>query len=99
MRCGRFGRTRDSSTSARRGTTSTPASSLAGRTLVAGARVDVDPSATLEACVLWDDVRIGGDVRLRRVVVGDGVRLPAGYQADNVVLVRGANGLEVTRLD
>jgi len=71
--------------------------SLADQTLVAGARVEVDPSATLEACVLWDDVRIGGGVRLRRVVVGDGVHLPAGYQADNVVIVRGATGLEVTR--
>ncbi len=73
--------------------------SLAGRALVAGARVEVDPSARLEECVLWDDVRIGHDVRLRRVVVGDGVRLPAGYQADHVVLVRGEDGLQVTRLD
>ena len=72
--------------------------SLAGRTLVAGARVAVDPSARLEACVLWDDVLVGADVRLRRVVVGEGVSLPAGYQADNAVVVRGADGLEVTRL-
>ena len=57
------------------------------------------PSARLEECVLWDDVRIGHDVRLRRVVVGDGVRLPAGYRADNVVVVRGEDGLQVTRLD
>jgi mannose-1-phosphate guanylyltransferase len=72
--------------------------SLAGRTLVAGARVEVDQSASLESCVLWDDVRVSTDVRLRRVVVGDGVHLPAGYQADNAVVVRGVNGLEVTRL-
>jgi mannose-1-phosphate guanylyltransferase len=73
--------------------------SLAGRTLVAGARVAVDPSARLEACVLWDDVLVGADVRLRRVVVGEGVSLPAGYQADNAVVVRGTDGLEVTRLE
>jgi mannose-1-phosphate guanylyltransferase len=73
--------------------------SLSGRTLVAGAHVEVDPSARLVECVLWDDVRIGRDVRLRRVVVGDGVRLPAGYQADNAVLVRGEDGPQVTRLD
>jgi mannose-1-phosphate guanylyltransferase len=73
--------------------------SLAGRTLVAGARVAVDPSARLEACVLWDDVRVGADVRLRRVVVGEGVSLPAGYQADNAVVVRGTDGLEVTRVE
>ena len=72
--------------------------SLAGQTLVAGARVHVDPSARLDACVLLDDVRIGGDVVLRRVIVGAGVHLPAGYHADSAVVVRGAHGLEVTRL-
>ncbi|MBK5299256.1 MAG: NTP transferase domain-containing protein [Vicinamibacteria bacterium] len=72
--------------------------SLAGTSLVAGARVEVDPSARLEACVLWDDVRIGRGVRLRRVVVGEGVHLPDGYQADNAVVVSGAGGPEVTQL-
>lgn len=73
--------------------------SLAGSHVVAGARVEVAPSATLEHCVLWDDVRVGGGVRLRRVIVGDGVQLPDGYQANNAVVVGGPGGLEVTRLD
>jgi NDP-sugar pyrophosphorylase family protein len=70
--------------------------SLARSPLVAGARVEVDPSATLEACVLWDDVRVGRGVRLRRVIVGDGVHVPDGYQADNAVVIGGPGGLEVT---
>ena len=70
--------------------------SLAGSSLVAGARVEVDRSATLDACVLWDDVRVGRGVRLRRVIVGDAVHVPDGYQADNAVVVGGPEGLEVT---
>jgi mannose-1-phosphate guanylyltransferase len=72
--------------------------SLAGSQLVAGARVEVDPSAMIEHCVLWDDVRVGRGVRLQRVIVGDGVHLPDRYQADNAVVVLGPAGLEVTRL-
>ena len=53
---------------------------LAGQTAVTGARVEVDPSATLDACVLWDDVRVGRGARLRRVVVGTGVEVPDGYR-------------------
>jgi NDP-sugar pyrophosphorylase family protein len=70
--------------------------SLAGSRLVAGARVEIDPSATLDQCVLWDDVRVGRGVRLRRVIVGDGVHVPDGYQADNAVVIGGPGGLEVT---
>ena len=72
--------------------------SLAGSPLVAGVRAEVAPSATLEQCVLWNDVRIGRGARLRRVVVGDGVHLPDRYQADNAVVVAGPRGLEVTPL-
>lgn len=72
--------------------------SLAGSPLVAGTRVEVAPSATLEQCVLWNDVRIGGGVRLRRVIVGDGVHVPDKYEADNAVVVDGPRGLEVTPL-
>ena len=73
--------------------------SLAGQKVVAGARVEVDPSARLDSCVLGDGVRVGGDVRLERVVVGDHVHLPAGYHAANAVIVAGAQGLEVTPLE
>jgi NDP-sugar pyrophosphorylase family protein len=72
---------------------------LAGRTAVMGARVHVDPSATLDACVLWDDVRVGRGARLRRVVVGTSVNVPDGYDAEGVVIVNGRQGLDQTPLD
>lgn len=73
--------------------------SLAGTRVVAGARVEVDPSARIDACVLGDDVRVGGHARLERVVVGDRVHLPAGFHADNAVIVSGAEGLRITPLE
>jgi mannose-1-phosphate guanylyltransferase len=72
---------------------------LAATDPVVGARVAIDRSARLEECVLWDDVRVGRDVRLRRAVVGDGVHLPDGFDAEHVVVVRGERELEVTRLE
>ena len=72
---------------------------LSGQSVVTGARVEVDSTAALEACVLWDDVRIGPDARLRRVVVGNGVQVPDGYHAEGVVIVGGPLGLDVTALD
>jgi NDP-sugar pyrophosphorylase family protein len=72
---------------------------LAGKTAVTGARVHVDPSATLDACVLWDDVRVGRGARLRRVVVGTGVDVPDGYDAEGVVIVNGRQGLDQAPLD
>ncbi len=49
----------------------------------------VEPSARLESCVIWNRVRIGRGVRLSRVVVGDDVRVPDGYDAADVVLMAG----------
>lgn len=72
--------------------------SVSGQSVVAGARVSVDSSATLESCVLWDDVRVGAGVRLRRVIVGEGVHLPDGYRAEACVVMAGPDGLEQTPL-
>ncbi len=72
--------------------------SLSSRSVVSGPGVVMDPTARLESCVLWDDVRIGADVRLRRVVVGEGVHLPDGFQASDAVVMRGSDGLDVTPL-
>jgi NDP-sugar pyrophosphorylase family protein len=73
--------------------------SLSGQAVVTGARVVVAPSAILDCCVLWDDVRIGRDVRLHRVIVGDGVHLPDGYRGEHLVVVRGPDGVRETNLD
>jgi mannose-1-phosphate guanylyltransferase len=71
---------------------------MAGARLVTGARFEASPSADLDACVVWDDVRIGARARLRRAVIGDSVVLPDGFTADDVVILQSPHGLEVTRL-
>ena len=57
-----------------------------------------DPSAQVEDCVAWDDVRVGRGARLRRVVVGDGVRVPDGFEAWDAVILQGPSDLEITPL-
>ncbi len=71
---------------------------MAGQSVVTGARVAVNPSATVESCVLWDDVRVGAHVQLRRVIVGAGVHLPDGYHADTCVVMPGPSGPQQTPL-
>ena len=44
----------------------------------------------LEDCILWNDVQIDPGARLRRCIVTDGVRVPAGSW-DNMI-IRGADG-------
>ncbi|MDA1184320.1 MAG: sugar phosphate nucleotidyltransferase [Acidobacteria bacterium] len=43
-----------------------------------GRRTHVDPTADVEASVLWDDVRVGAGSRLQGCIVTDGVRVPDG---------------------
>jgi NDP-sugar pyrophosphorylase family protein len=39
-----------------------------------------------DECILWDDVEIGANARLRRCIVTDGVRVPAGSVWENKTL-------------
>jgi NDP-sugar pyrophosphorylase family protein len=50
-----------------------------------------DPGSPLQDCVVWDDVRVERNVRLRRCVLTDGVRVPAGSSWENMT-VRVAHG-------
>lgn len=43
-----------------------------------GARAAIAPSAHLEGTILWDDVVVGAEARLRECIVADGVRIPDG---------------------
>jgi NDP-sugar pyrophosphorylase family protein len=52
-----------------------------------GARAAIDPSAGLDATILWDDVTVGAGARLTRAVVADGVRVPAGLVVADTCLV------------
>ena len=56
-----------------------------------GERVRVDPTSHVEDSILWDDVEVGARSSLRRCIVADGVRVPAGTTWTGVT-VRCADG-------
>jgi len=41
------------------------------------------PESRLDECVVWQDVDVADDVRLRRCILTDGVRIPAGASWEN----------------
>ena len=55
-----------------------------------GASTRIDSSADVSDSVLWDDVDVGADVRLRGCVVTDGVRLPPGTEWHDAIIRRNA---------
>ena len=59
-----------------------------GRHTYAGPGTHVDKTADVNQSILWSDVTIEGEARLRRVVAGDGVRVPAHAELENAVVVR-----------
>ena len=59
-----------------------------GRTTV-GRDTVIDPTARVDASVVWDRARIGRGARLSRVVVGDDVTVPDEFEAADVVLMTG----------
>jgi len=50
-----------------------------------------DPGSRLEECVVWDDVEVPDDAGLRRCIITDGVRVPAGSSWENMT-IRVAHG-------
>jgi mannose-1-phosphate guanylyltransferase len=57
-----------------------------------GPRAEIHPSAHLDEAILWDDVSVGAGARLERVVVADGVRVPAGLAIADACLVSWPEG-------
>ncbi len=53
-----------------------------------GRRSSIDPSATIEDSVLWDDVTVEAGATLTRCIVADGVRIPAGSNYSEAAIVR-----------
>jgi NDP-sugar pyrophosphorylase family protein len=53
-----------------------------------GERVRVDPTSHIEDSILWDDVEVGARSSLRRCIVADGVRVPAGTAWTGVTMRR-----------
>ena len=56
-----------------------------------GARTRIASDARIEDSILWDDVQVETDARLRRCIVTDSVRVPAGLSCENAT-IRIANG-------
>lgn len=52
-----------------------------------GERVDVDPSATVDRTLLWDDVVVQAGARLRECIVADGVTIEAGEEFERKAIV------------
>ncbi len=48
-----------------------------------GSRPESGPESRLDECVVWQDVDVADDVRLRRCILTDGVRIPAGSSWEN----------------
>lgn len=53
-----------------------------------GARCTISKGALVRESVLWDDVVIEADAHVHRAVLGDGVRILAGEQIEEAVVVR-----------
>lgn len=61
-----------------------------GEHLTTGSGCVISDRAIVTDSVLWDDVVIEGEARVRRAVLGDGVRITAGQTIENAVVVRNA---------
>jgi NDP-sugar pyrophosphorylase family protein len=59
-----------------------------GRDVYAGENSLVDPAAEVRESILWDDVIVEREARLRRTVLGEGVRIHAGACLEDAVIVR-----------
>jgi NDP-sugar pyrophosphorylase family protein len=59
-----------------------------GDDLYAGRNSSIDKAAEVHDSVLWDDVTVARGARVRRAVLGDGVRIPAGELVEDAVVVR-----------
>ena len=59
-----------------------------GDDVYVGRNPAVDEEAEVHEAVLWDDVTVARGARVRRAVLGDGVRIPADEQVEDAVVVR-----------
>lgn len=58
-----------------------------GKSLVAGARSVISPSATITDSILWDGVEVGAGARVTRAILADDVKINAGEIVENAVVV------------
>lgn len=55
---------------------------------IVGKGCDIDPTATVRDCVIWDNVTVGADADLYRTIIADGVTIPDGELFENAAIVR-----------
>lgn len=70
--------------------TATSVAAAEGKLPDRGARVAIDPAATVERSVCWDDVRVGAGAHVVDCILADGVRVPAGLHVSRASVVRAA---------
>jgi NDP-sugar pyrophosphorylase family protein len=68
-----------------------------GLSNVIGERCAIDDGASVDECVLWDDVIIERGARVRQSVIADGVRIPGGAMIERAVVVRRGRVKEIER--
>jgi NDP-sugar pyrophosphorylase family protein len=59
-----------------------------GRDVHTGVNPSIDQHAEVRESILWNDVTVAAGARVRRAVLGDGVRIGEGELVDGVVMVR-----------
>lgn len=55
---------------------------------IIGRNPNISETAEVEDTIIWDDVSIGGNTRIFRSIIGDGVLIPANAYYENVAIVR-----------
>jgi mannose-1-phosphate guanylyltransferase/phosphomannomutase len=59
-----------------------------GLEIHAGENVSIDPQAEVRDSIIWNDVVVEKGARVRRAILGDGVRIRAGEQIENAAVVQ-----------
>ena len=59
-----------------------------GSDLYTGRNASIDKQANVHESILWDDVIVERDARVRRAILGDGVCVPAGEEIEDAAVVR-----------
>ena len=59
----------------------------AGESIMKGRGCEIAESATVSEAILWDNVRVESEAKVRRVVLGDNVTIPAGEVIEDAAVV------------
>jgi NDP-sugar pyrophosphorylase family protein len=63
---------------------------MTGGSVITGENCLIEPGASVDQAVLWDNVNVESGARVSYSVLADGVRIPAGATIDRAVVVRRA---------